>query len=157
MSKLRRFLVFLALAFSFGGFTFYAAVVVPIGGAVLGTTTQGFVTRHVTDVINAATAVSIAFLAWEAIAGSASRSRAVSIVLAALIATVAACCLVLVGLHPRLVALLDVKEMSVIDHDEFYRTHRVYLWVSALQWLATLQIVWILVSDLGKGDAAAAQ
>ncbi len=47
----------------------YAAVVVPIGGDVLGVTSQGFVTRRVTHVLHVATAVTVAILTWEAVSG----------------------------------------------------------------------------------------
>ena len=45
---LRRFVTMAALAFSLGGFSFYAAVVVPTGTQVLDATSQGFVTQQVT-------------------------------------------------------------------------------------------------------------
>ena len=59
----RRFLVLAALMFWQGGFTFYAAVVVPIGTAQLGgATEQGFITRHVAWYLNLVGAVALGFL-----------------------------------------------------------------------------------------------
>src|SRR5579871_1207813 len=65
----RRYLVLTALMFWQGGFTFYAAVVVPIGTAQLGgATEQGFITRHVAWYLNVAGAVALVILAWDAAA-----------------------------------------------------------------------------------------
>ena len=53
MTILRRFLVLIALFFWQGGFTFYAAVVVPVGQQVLHShLRQGFVTQQVTNYLN---------------------------------------------------------------------------------------------------------
>ncbi len=65
MALLRRFLVLLALFFWQGGFTFYAAVVVPIGQHVFGHLRQGFVTRQVTVYLNLAGAVALLILVWD--------------------------------------------------------------------------------------------
>ena len=52
---LRRLLVLAAFAFWQGGFTFYAAVVVPVGTEVLGSSMeQGSITRRVTVYLNMA-------------------------------------------------------------------------------------------------------
>jgi hypothetical protein len=136
----------MALAFTFGGFTFYAAVVVPIGGQVLGTTTQGFVTRQVTNVINATSAITIMLLFCEALMGRTDRTRAANATLISCLFVMTACCLVLVALHLRLETFLDVEQQAVNDHEIFYGVHRVYLWTSTVSWLATLPIIWILVN-----------
>jgi hypothetical protein len=68
---LRRFLTLVALIFWQGGFTFYAAVVVPIGQRVLGShLEQGFITREVTWYMNIAGAVALAVLAGDLLASS---------------------------------------------------------------------------------------
>src|SRR5437588_3457741 len=69
MSLLRRLVVLAALMFWQGGFTFYAAVVVPIGQDVLGShLEQGFITRRVTVYLNLAGAVALLPLVWDAVA-----------------------------------------------------------------------------------------
>ena len=61
MGTLRRWLVVLSLMFWQGGFMFYGGVVVPVGSEVLGSDTdQGWITRKVTDYLNAAGAVALA-------------------------------------------------------------------------------------------------
>src|SRR5947209_11754789 len=64
----RRSLVLAALMFWQGGFTFYAAVVVPLASAELGHLQQGFITRHVAWYLNLAGAVALLVLAWDAAA-----------------------------------------------------------------------------------------
>src|SRR5205823_7477731 len=59
-----RFLALVAFAFWQGGFTFYAAVVVPIGRQVFGSDLdQAMVTRQATVWLNVAGAVTLLFLA----------------------------------------------------------------------------------------------
>jgi hypothetical protein len=154
MSSVRRFVVFLSLMFSFGGFTFYAAVVVPIGGRVFGITEQGFVTRQVTVVLNAATAVTIAMLLWETIAGRKMRARSATATLLMLTTGMAAAGLLLVQLHPRLESHLNVEALTVTDGEQFYRWHQYYLWASAAQCLLTLPVIWKLL-DAPAVDAPA--
>src|SRR5262249_50137002 len=70
MTIVRRFLVLLTLLFWQGGFTFYAAVVVPIGTQVLGSTAeQGRITRRVTPYLNLSGVAGLVFLGWDIGAG----------------------------------------------------------------------------------------
>src|SRR5438876_5279219 len=73
----RRFLVLAALMFWQGGFTFYAAVVVPVGQEELGShLQQGFITRQVTNYLNLSGAIALLVLAWDvAAANDPSRPR----------------------------------------------------------------------------------
>ena len=41
--------------------------------------------------------------------------------------------------------LIDVDQ-AVTDYDVFYGLHRLYLWISTVQWLATLPILWIMAN-----------
>src|SRR5262249_56597146 len=77
MTILRRFLVLIALFFWQGGFTFYAAVVVPIGQQVLNShLRQGFITQQVTNYLNLSGAIALVPLAWEVVvSGDPSRRR----------------------------------------------------------------------------------
>src|SRR5215468_6101686 len=69
----RRFLVLVALMFWQGGFTFYAAVVVPVGQNELGShLQQGFITRQVTDYLNLSGAIALFLLGCDV---AASRDR----------------------------------------------------------------------------------
>lgn len=135
------------LAFCFGGFLFYAGVVVPIGTRVLGATTQGFVTREVTRVLNLAMLVCIAGIAWEIWAGRLDRSAAASRALTALAVLIAITCGILWWIHGQLDAQLSADEFAVNDPSAFYGMHRLYLWVSTLQWLCSLPVVWIIANS----------
>ena len=144
MPIFRRFLVLTALCFSFGGFMFYASVVVPLGSRVLDATAQGFVTQQVTHYINASTAVTIILMTWDAIASRRNRSWNENRVLAASIAIAAICCLCLIALHGRLDMLLNGIEFEVTDPTRFYQLHQVYLWLSIVQWAAFLAMIAVL-------------
>jgi hypothetical protein len=128
----RRFLVLVALMFWQGGFTFYAAVVVPIGQDELGShLAQGFITRRVTNYLNFAGSVAMVPLAWDIVADpSVKRRRARGLCWFGMAAALA----VLVWLHPRLDALLDLDSQTLLDRRSFRTGHRWYLWVSTVQW-----------------------
>ncbi|MBI1916254.1 MAG: hypothetical protein HYS12_16215 [Planctomycetes bacterium] len=135
MATVRRALVLAALMFWQGGFTFYAAVVVQVGHEVLSRRLQGFVTRRVTNYLNAAGAVALPLLAWDAAARPASRRRALRWLCWGGLAVALA---LLVWLHRHLDALLDPAAFAVLDPDAFYPAHRWYLHVSTVQWACAL-------------------
>lgn len=145
MRNLARFITFFAMAFAFGGFFFYAAVVVPIGTQVLGSTTQGYVTRHVTDVLNWATLVTAILVALEAFFGGylLGRRRLLLACVLAILTSVGC----LFWLHELLEGEMLEDEFGVDNASRFYSLHRVYLWLSTLQWIASLPIWWILVTS----------
>ena len=136
----RRMLAIMLLALWWGGFTFYALVVVPTGHQVLRSKVrQGFITQQVTNQLNILGAVTLALLLWQwaatrRAAPTPGWSRAAILSWAVLAATLA----VLFWLHPRLDALLDAEHRSVIDDTKFYALHRIYLVVATVQWLAGL-------------------
>src|SRR5258708_25718925 len=130
---LRRFLAVAALMFWQGGFTFYAAVVVPIGQQVLGShLEQGFITREVTWYRNVAGAIALAVLAVELQGSGRSRQLrwnwrwAVWGVMAVVL-------LSLVLAHPVLNDLIDVDAHVISDRKQFRTFHRMYLWISTLE------------------------
>jgi hypothetical protein len=137
MVTFRRFLVLAALFFWQGGFTFYASVVVPIGQSELGDLEQGFLTRRVTNYLNLSGAIALATLAWDCVASCDSmrwrrRTRA------GLWLIQAVTLLALLWLHGRLEDLLVVEYRTVYDFRIFRRLHRLYLWISTVQWAATV-------------------
>lgn len=97
-----RFLVLAPFIYWVGGFTFYTAVVVPIGTEQLGRDGQGFITREVTKRINLAAAVSLVLLFADLfVTRGTPRTRA------ALWLLMAACQAALFWLHAYLDAHLD--------------------------------------------------
>ncbi len=133
-SLVRRFLVLVALMFWLGGFTFYSAVVVPVGQSVLlSHTEQGFITREVTNYLNLSGAAALTFFAWD-IACSPDRLRSrrwirwltwtgMLLMLGALI-----------WLHGHLDGLMNVDLHELTDRKAFRFGHRWYLWLSTFQW-----------------------
>jgi hypothetical protein len=134
----RRGLVLAVLLFWIGGFTFYAAVVVPVGQEVLGShRKQGFVTRQITHYLNLAGAVALVPLAWDTAVsrtGSPRRRRARWAAWLGMGLTLG----LLVWLHVRLDDLLDLESFAIRDSHAFYLDHQRYLWVSTAQWVCAL-------------------
>ena len=144
MHHVRQFLVILALAVWFGGFTFYAGVVIPMGHAVLGSEREvGFITRQVTFWLNAIGVGALSILLWDVVAGwrvgSVSlRNRTLAVWGLMVIAEVG-----LFVLHPILDGMLDPSSRQVLAADRFYNWHRAYLIIATVQWLATLGFIWM--------------
>lgn len=134
MAIFRRFLVFSALIFWQGGFTFYSAVVVPVGQEVLGShREQGFVTRRVTNYLNLAGAIALLLLAWDT-GSSGSRGRWWRRVRWGAWGGMAVALAVLVWLHLGLDALLDPETFRILDRRAFRAAHQRYLLTSTFQW-----------------------
>ncbi len=137
MLILRRFLVLVALFFWLGGFTFYASVVVPIGQQVFGHLRQGFVTRQVTVYLNLAGTIGLVFLVWDLFAARdrrAWRRRGRWLLWSGMVLAL----LLLHWLHGRLDELLVAKGRIILDAESFRPRHRLYLWVSTMQWACGL-------------------
>jgi hypothetical protein len=146
LTTLRRFLVVQALLFWQGGFLFYAAVVVPIGTAFLGTPLrQGGITRQVTSWMNIAGAGTLLLLALDVgVTRDPKRVRCVArwglwLLMAVGLAA-------LFWLHPRMDALFDVAEETVHQRSLFKPMHRAYLWISTVQWASGLLWVWLTLA-----------
>src|SRR5436190_5790515 len=111
----RRFLVIAALMLWQGGFTFYAAIVIPIGMDELGShTAQGFITRRVAPFINLAGLIALAPLLADVLCTRGDRpvrTRLRWATLVALSVTLAT----LLWLYPRINALLDPASRSVLE------------------------------------------
>jgi hypothetical protein len=135
MLLVRRLAVLVALMFWQGGFTFYAAVVVPVGTEVLGNSPrrQGFITRRVTHYLNLTAAAALLPLAWDALAArdpARHRRRLRALLWLGMLLAQA----VLFYLHPQMDRYLRVKGGIVLDPEAFRPLHRTYLWVSTAQW-----------------------
>jgi hypothetical protein len=147
----RRYLVLLALMFWQGGFTFYAAVVVPIGQEVIGKTTQPFITRQVAVWINISGAVALLLMAWDVIAAAheapwAHRVRWLTWL------GMAAALVVLVWLHPQIDRYMDVEVQEILDRKALRPWHRTYLWVSTVQWGFGLVYAWLTLRAWREAD-----
>jgi hypothetical protein len=135
MALVRRFLVLAVLMFWVGGFTFYGAVVVPVGLHVIGVKEQSRVTGPSTFVLNVAGAFALVPFLWDVLrCGDASvRRQGVRWVSWAGMALTLA---VLFWLH-RLLTLHVLAGLPSND-PVFHAMHRGYLWVGTLQWVCSL-------------------
>jgi hypothetical protein len=151
----RRFLVLAALMYWLGGFTFYAAVVVPVGTEVLRSPRrQGFITRKVTRDLNVTAAVALAVLAVEVVAsGDPSRQRWWARLL--LWSFMAGCQAALFVLHAHLDSFLVERGGIVLDHEAFRPWHRLYLWLHTAQWAAALAFIGLVLVAWRVRDRAA--
>ncbi|PWT85883.1 MAG: hypothetical protein C5B58_02350 [Acidobacteria bacterium] len=150
----RRFLVLAALMFWQGGFTFYAAVVVPVGQHVLKShMKQGFITREVTNYLNLAGLVALAPLTWDVptTRDSSSRRRCARY---ACLALMALFWIVLVTLHRYLDGQLDLELRTFRNQELFDRGHRWYLWISTFQWAAALVYIGLTLAAWRAADRA---
>ena len=130
---LRRFLVLAALMLWTGGFTFYAAIVVPIGTDVLGSATdQGQITRQVAPIINQIGAIALAIFAVDIAASSSDRRLRWARWLTWL--GMAACLAALMLMYPHLDRMFHGVEAYLDDRKTFKPWHRAYLWTITTQW-----------------------
>jgi hypothetical protein len=150
MTVLRRFLVMMALLFWQGGFLFYAAVVVPEAQKELTHLRQGFVTRRVTNDLNLSGAIAVAVLALDlAVRDHKPRRRFVRGLLWLGLAITLA---YLAWLHTRLDSLLDPDKLGLVDATAFRSGHRLYLWISAIQWVFGLAFLWLTLDAWRAAD-----
>lgn len=126
---------------------FYAGVVVPTGTVVLGPTTQGFVTREVTAVLNVVVAAAVAALILEIIFPTHDRGKQANLGLKIATSVIGVICIALVFLHSHLDSQLSDDDFAVLNSAKFYGAHRIYLWLSTFQWIASLAVFWILSGD----------
>lgn len=146
MRMLRRYLVVIALMFWQGGFTFYAAVVVPVGTAVLGNSPlrQGFITRRVTVWLNISAVVALAVLAVDVIV-CRDPSRRRTRVRRGLWLIMVVGQVLLFYLHGYLDGLMQEQGRIVLDPQTFRPAHRTYLWTHTVQWLSVLVFVALML------------
>jgi hypothetical protein len=154
MTLVRRWLLLWALMFWQGGFTFYGAVVVPVGSAVLGSQReQGFITRSVTNYLNLAGAVALAVWGWDLTATPATSPvgrRLRWAIWAGLVLSL----VVLIRLHPSLDELLVPDDAMVLDRHRFRSLHERYLIVSTVQWAGCLLLTALTIWAWRQEDAS---
>src|SRR4051812_27976364 len=128
MTVTRRVLVLVVLFFWQGGFTFYAAVVVPVGARQLGShRRQALITQPVTDWLNLAGVVALVPLAWDLVPQRRNGVR--SLCGAGMGGT-----LVFLFFFLLYMARQIDPAFFFPPHPEFAEVHRYYLWVSTAQW-----------------------
>jgi hypothetical protein len=142
---LRRFLYVAAVALWLGGFTFYAAFVIPAGTKVLGGhLRQGFITQRVTGRLNLIAPIALGILLWNAVAMWPAQRRFGRWCLAASWAVMAIIQVGLLVMHPMLDRLLEPRDRSIADGPQFDLLHRTYLISSTVQWSAGILFVWCM-------------
>jgi hypothetical protein len=148
------FQTFLLAAFAmwFGGFGFYVSFVVPIGTEVLGSSfEQGLITRRATIPLNYFCGIAVAAMFVETLltwrnSRSPQKQIQFGLVLIILIMLAAE-----IWLHPQIDAFVDLDTHEIAgDYDQFYFMHRLYLWVSTVQWIAGWG--WLFCYVVGKRD-----
>lgn len=117
----------LSLVFAgwWGGLTFYAAIVVPIGTEQIGSTAQGFITQEVTHWHNTLLTTMTGALLVEAWLRRCRWLGAVTMALAVVNAA-------LLFEHSALTDMMDFSSRTV--EDTFYSQHAVYLWLTTAEW-----------------------
>ena len=135
VSQLIRFVVSLLLTTWWGGLTFYSAVVISVGTNVLSATAQGFVTQSVTHYLNGLLAIVLLVSGWNVFT---TRIRIQIVAWVSLLTSLPLLMLV----HGQLDQLLDSETHSVSNPDEFYGRHQIYLWLTIVQWLAGIVLLW---------------
>lgn len=135
VSRIARFVVSLLLTTWWGGLTFYSAIVISVGTDVLGATAQGFVTQSVTHWLNVLLAIVLLASGWNVFT---TRVRTQIVAWVALLTSLPLLMLV----HRQLDQLLDSEIQSVSNPDDFYGTHQIYLWLTILQWLTGIVLLW---------------
>jgi hypothetical protein len=156
MILLRRFAVIAALMYWQGGFTFYAAVVVPTGTEVLGSSAeQGRVTRLVARSINLSGVAALAIFAWDVLATHSGRIPRWGRWLCWFGMAIALAGLLL--MYPHLDRMFLPDEVRFTDRPAFRYWHRVYLWTITVQWgFAVLFAVLTLAAWRAADHGAAA-
>ncbi len=135
----RRVLVVLALCLWFGGFTFYALVVIHMGHKVFDSLVEvGFLTQAVTRWLNLIGVGALCLMLWNVFAGWRRQNRFIRGALLSTWLLAAGIEVALFVLHPRLDAHLDPETRTLISRPEFVSLHLLYVNLSTTQWVATI-------------------
>ena len=153
MKPVLHYLTILTLALWWGGFTFYALVVIPAAQHVLHSHVKvGFITQEVTGWINGCGTITLVFLLGHRLAAPGGTARARRWFWRAWLVLLVGQIFLLL-LHPRMDALLDFAHREILDEPRFYFLHRVYLCVSTAQWLAGLGLLGMVLPRNAVSDA----
>ena len=135
-SAIWKLFLLLVWAAWWGGLSFYAVVVVPIGADLIGSVEQGFITQRVTQWHNGFSGLFLVCLLIEAI-------RRRSPALWGIAAVLAIIDIALVVWHAKLTGMMDFQQQAVPG--SFYSQHAIYLWMTACEWLLGVAMpIWIL-------------
>lgn len=141
MSLVRRFSLLIAIMFWQGGFTFYGAIVVPVGSDVLGShQAQGFVTRSVTNYLNLAGIVVLGLWLWDMMSArdtAVTRRRLRWGLWLVLLVTLG----LLGWFHILMDQCLDLEAQQILDKVRLRYLHVWYLNISTIQWAASLVLI----------------
>lgn len=141
-----RFVTMAIIIVWLGGFTFYAAVVIPTAHHVLGTHLEvGFITRQVTHWLNLGGALTVLALAanlWLLRCDGVLGLRPLALTWCILVMSL----ITLLVLHPHLDSFLDEVEHEIAHRTDFYVWHRAYLIVATIQWCAAIVHLWYVLA-----------
>lgn len=129
----------IALLIWWGGFTFYAGIVVPVGMDVLRSHTQmGFITQEVSKYLNV-----ISLMLFILYAYSLRNHKFTEDVLIEQIVSFSLIGfqILLFVIHYFLTNSLDFEHHIVLNPDKFYVFHRIYLIIETLIWLVVSLIL----------------
>ena len=120
------------LSIWWGAFTFYAGIVVTVGMQVLGSHLQmGFITQQVTVYLNVFSLIVFLMYVYclhnEEFTSDSLVEQIVAI-------SIIGFQLLLFLLHYYLTDLLDFEKHIIINQDNFYLLHRIYLIIETLIW-----------------------
>ena len=145
MKSLISILAFFSFILWWGGFTFYAAFVIPTGQKVLGDhVLMGFITEQVAYKINitALVACLLSFTnEWIRSGEKISQMQRYAWICLTLMLLLIIASFIL---YPHLQALLNHETRQETDHAQFYFLHRIYLLLATALWINA--IIYILYS-----------
>jgi hypothetical protein len=129
----------IALSIWWGAFTFYAGIVVPVGMRVLGSHTEmGFITQQVTVFLNIFSLIIFLFYAY-----CLKNQEFENDILVEEISAISLISfqLLLFLLHNYQTDLLDFENHKIINKENFYLLHRIYLIVETLIWMVVSYLI----------------
>ncbi len=119
-----------------GGFTFYAAFVIPTGQKILGDHLQmGLISQQVSTQLNYIAFVAFSLLVVNEFADNEYSFRKIRLFAKICLPVMIGLVVFLILFHPLLDCSLDPLKKVVLDKNQFYFLHRIYLIVSSILWL----------------------
>jgi hypothetical protein len=140
-----KYLKIIILSFWWGAFTFYAGIVIPVGMKVLGSHIEmGFITQQVSIYINVFTLIIFLFYAS---CFKNDKVKLNNLVEEIVVISLIGFQLLLFLLHHYQTNLLDFKNHKIINRDNFYLLHRIYLIVETLIWVV---VSFLILEEIKK-------